>query len=129
MSYNSPTLPPASRRADYDVTIEMTDENDIPLDLEGVEITVQINPMIAGYGNPGDALGGAASAYLVGTIADGGVMVVGPGVFNILFPAERMRGMQPGTYAIGVIAERDGMTEQFFAGTVAILEGVVGGGL
>lgn len=129
MAYSSTTLPPASRRADLNMNVELTDENDAPLDLTDCEIAIQINPQVAAYGNTGNPIGGMPSAYLSGSLDDGTIMVVGPGVFSFLFSADRMASLYAGNYDVGIVISRDLQTRQIVIGTIAILEGVVGGAM
>jgi hypothetical protein len=127
MAYNSSTWPPQSKRADFSAVIELLDQNNLPIDLTGAGLLVQVNPQIPGYGNTAHPTGGQPSAYLAGSLDDGVLMVVGPGAFSIYFAASRLSGLVPGSYDIGLTATRDGMTEQLSIGTVAFYEGVVGG--
>lgn len=108
-------LQPQSNRADWVEFVEITDqETGEPIDLTDCSIEVQVR-----YQNSG------ASTVLSGDTDGGEVTILDTGVFQIEFPASQMASINPDTYDVGAIIERDGETAQILIGTIPIIEGVV----
>lgn len=58
-------------------------------------------------------------------LSTGEITTDGLGLLLVKIPEERMRGLCPGQYVVGMTFERDGVTSQLFVGTVPVVNGVV----
>jgi hypothetical protein len=68
---------------------------------------------------------GSGDTVLSASTDDGSVAILGMGVFEFVFPASRMRTLEPGNYDIGAILTFDDETAQLLIGSAPILDGVV----
>lgn len=108
------TLSPASTRATWSESVELTDEDGgDPIDLSDVdEITVEIRDPAS------------MSSVLTATLGDG-VTIIETGVFQFEFSKDDMNDLCPKTYEIGCTIEKDDQTVQLLIGYVPVVDGIV----
>ena len=113
------SFPAQSNRADWTGSYYLWDETVGPdeyIDLTGCTITVTV-----AYQNNGGSI-------LQATTDDDSVTLTAPGTFSWTFSANQMASLQPDSYAVGIIISQDvgdeTKTDQFFIGTLPIVEGV-----
>lgn len=107
----------ASNRADWapEAVQLIDDETGEPIDLAGAAITIMVRDE-----NGSQRLRGTLDDYVDLIEQDGASTIV-----QWTFPASAMHGLCTGTYRVGMIAERDGETEQVILGSLPVVEGVV----
>jgi len=108
------TFQPVSNRADWIDQIEVRDQNDQLVNLTGATITI-------GVRDPK-----TKAALLNSKTGDGTLVLQGTGVFQFTFSASKMRGLDASKqYEVGCTILLSGVTQQFFIGTVGVLDGIV----
>lgn len=113
MAYYTGALPEATNRSDYVLIFELTGDSGELLDLTGALIKFAISdPKTATY-------------LLTASTADGKITIPGPGVFQVLFPAQEMAALCDQQYAVGCNLVINGATEQLIIGTVQVAYGRV----
>lgn len=106
-------LEPISNRADWRVTIELTDDAGAFIDLTGAAIKLSARDK---FGCP----------RLTGDETDGHIVINGPGTFTFAFPASELTSICAGQYSVGITVKlASGVTHQIIIGTVSVLDGVV----
>jgi len=105
---------PQSNRASWVYIGELTDYDDVPVNLSGCEIVFQVNDKDDG-------------ARLTASTANGKVTIIDVGKFRWFFTRDEMRGLEPGTYKTGMTVTNDDgtQTQQLSVGPLPIVDGVV----
>ena len=108
-------LEPVSNRADWFGTIELIndDTGEVITDLTGVTVKLAVRPK------------GCCHPTLTGTTEDGIISIIGEGVIEWHFTADRMKCVCAGTYDIGITVLRDDITDQELIATLPVIDGVV----
>jgi hypothetical protein len=120
------TFPPQSNRASWVFIGQITDLNDVPIDLTNCSMVFQIRPKREG--DPGyGRYGGHSGASLIASTDNGKLTYVGVGTFRWFFTLQDMHGLCPGTYDTGLTLTNDDGTQtvQLSVGPLAIVDGVV----
>jgi hypothetical protein len=106
-------LSPVSNREDWNLTLEIDDENDDPIDLTGASITVNIrDPRYR-------------AVVLCGSTSNGAVTILGTGVFQVSFSAAQLQPFRPGTYEVGMVLVQNGVTIQLLIGLLPVIDGIM----
>lgn len=110
---------PASNKAMWAPEAISIVDNDSgePIDLTGATLTIEVEDE-----NGTARLSGSTSSGVVDLIAE----EEGGHRFQWTFGATAMTALAPGTYRVGLIAERDGETVQLILGTLPVVDGIVG---
>lgn len=61
---------------------------------------------------------------LTGSLTGGDLVIVGDGIIQFTFPSDRMGGVCPGTYEIGVTYQTSDATKQIILGRLPVLRGL-----
>lgn len=109
------TLDPISNRADWFGTIELIndDTGEVLENLDGISVKIEVRDDDRSY------------PLLTASTADGRVTFLGGGVIQWHFPPSFLRNICAGSYDLGVIISRDGITVQQLIATLPIIDGVV----
>lgn len=109
---NEVKLGALSNREDYIESFEAIDENDDAIDLTGATIVYEI----------ADPRGG--SAVLSATTGNGDIVITTTS-FTVTFLVGRVSDLEPKDYNVGCTILLNGVTTQFFVGTLPVVDGVV----
>lgn len=103
---NEVKLGAVSNRQDYSDSWQALDDDGTAIDLTGATIIYEMR----------DPLSGSVTAATI---------VIDTTTFTATIPKATMRGLCPKDYDIGCTIEIDDFTEQFFIGTIPVVDGVV----
>ena len=108
-------IDPVSNRADWIDQCEVRDDEDGQLiDLTGAVIVLAVRDRLS-----------MANVMLAQT-SDGSIVVQGMGVFGFTFPLSKMRALVGSrAYDVACTVQLNGITQQFFLGSVNVLDGIV----
>jgi len=108
-------IEPVSNRADWIDQVEVRDDDtDALVDLTGAVIVLAVRDRKA------------QQQRLLAQTGDSSIVIVGTGVFQFTFPVSAMRGMDVSrAYDVGCTIQLGGVTQQFFIGSVNVLDGIV----
>jgi len=105
---------PVSNREDWVEQCEVRDENNALVDLTGAVIVMAVRDR------------STKTNLLNAKTADNTIVIQGPGLFQFTFPVSQMRGLDASkAYDIGCTIQLNGVTQQFFIGSVSVLDGIV----
>jgi hypothetical protein len=108
------TFDPVSNREDWIHTSEVVDQDDSPVDLSTATIVVAVRERNHKH------------IMLTATTADDTITIPATGFFTFTFTEAQMRDLDGSfSYEIGCTIRLNGVTFQYFIGTVPILDGVV----
>ena len=107
------TFDPITNRQDWVDQCEVRDEEDELVDLDDATIVFEV------YDRD------SATTVLSATTDNGQITIDSDGIFSFNFPLDDVRGLFAKTYDVGCTIELNGVTQQFFRGTVPVLDGVV----
>ncbi|WP_421616597.1 hypothetical protein [Agrobacterium tumefaciens] len=112
--YNG-TLPTISNRADWIGTLELVndDTEELVTDLSGVTFKLELRDNTC------------RSTLLTATFENGKAVATDQGIIQWQFPASDLSRIAAGSYEVGIIVTRDGVTEQELIAIQPILDGVV----
>jgi hypothetical protein len=121
-----------SNRADWQDSFEVVDsETGDLIDISGCRITMTVrklerNPNYRGDGFYGSFYDNAipVGVVLTGSTDTGEIVVVGLGVFQWLYPMNRLGVMSQGDYQVGVRISQVGRIEQLMISVVNFYEGL-----
>lgn len=107
------SLEPVSNREDWQFSMLLWDseENEF-IDISGCTVTITVRDQR----NKSDVL--------LGSTTSGEITLPENGVFEVLFPAERMGALCAATYDVGLRIKNDDRTVQLVIGTVQVREGI-----
>jgi hypothetical protein len=115
---------PISNRQDWIEQVEVFDEFNNLVDLTGADIVLALADK-----RPSSAWNTSASSttpLMLARTADGTIIIQGLGVFQFTFPVSLMRSLCASKqYEVGCTIQINGVIQQFFTGTVAVLDGIV----
>jgi len=108
------TLEPISNRADWFGTIELVndDTGEVVTDLTGVSVRLELRDCIC------------RRASLTASTDAGTISIVGS-VIEWRFTPAQLSGICPGSYEMGVVVTRDGITDQELIAILPIIDGIV----
>ncbi len=104
------TLEAFTNREDWEQAFTLVDETDTLIDVD--EITMALRD--SNNNSP-----------LSGTLSGGPITRLSAGTYQWSYPEASTHPLCPGTYKVGIRIELSGAKSQLFAGTVAVLNGVV----
>ena len=105
---------PVSNREDWIDQCEVRDDNNALVNLTGATIVIAVRDRTT-KGN-----------LLNAKTADGTIVIQGIGIFQFTFTVSQMRGLDASkSYEVGCTILLNGVTQQFFIGTVSVLDGIV----
>lgn len=105
---------PVSNREDWINQCEVRDENNQLVDLTGANIVLAVRDR------------STKNNLLNANTGNGSVVIQATGVFQFTFPLSQMRGLDASkAYDIGCTIQLNGATQQFFIGSVNVLDGIV----
>lgn len=106
---------PVSNRADWVDQVEVRDgDTDDLVDLSAATIVLAVR-------DPSTKM-----VLLTAQTSNGTITIDGLGVFGFTFTVSQMRGLDAGKrYEVGCTIKIGGVTQQFFTGSVSVLEGIV----
>lgn len=108
------SLGPVSNKQTWTQVFEAIDaDTGDDLDLTGASIVLEVR-------DPRDC-----SIRLSATTANGKIVIVDTGVFQVSFPASDMKTLCAQTYEVGCTVTINDATLQYIIGTVAVLDGIV----
>jgi hypothetical protein len=107
-----------SNRADFADVIEVHGDMRELVDLTGASIQIEVGRQTTPPWGSGDIV-------LRASTDDGSITILGIGVFDFIFPVEKMRALEPGIYDVGVTIKRDGRTTQQAIGSLPVADGIV----
>ncbi len=100
-----------STAADWnDAQAILDSETGEPIDLTGASVTMTVK----------DSRG---CQILCGSTEGGEIAFPDIGVFNWVFPSDRLSRLCAGTYGVGILIEQEGQREQLFLGNITIQRG------
>lgn len=116
---------PTSNAADWIDGWQVLGPDGVPEDIYdlGWEVTIRLARLPRGAG-VSDYYGCLSSPQLTGSTSDGTITVNDQDALEWTFRAERMRGLTAGSYAVGVIATKDGQTVQILLGNLPVIQGL-----
>lgn len=116
-------LDPVSNRQDWQFIRQVVDDDTgDPVDLAEVSITFEVRA------RPDDQQSnaqGSSHATLSATTANGKIVIVDSGTFQVWFPLADMQALSPGYYDVGCTIAVNGITEQLLAATLPVIDGIV----
>jgi len=105
---------PVTNREDWIQQCEVRgDDTGDLIDLTGATIVVAVRDKVSKV------------IPMVAQTSDGSVVIQGIGFFQFTFPVATMRGLDAKTYEIGCTILLNGVTGEFFIGTVPVIDGIV----
>lgn len=105
-------LDPVSNQEDWQFSYQLWDqEADEFIDISACTVTITLRDK-------------NKSAVLTGSTTDGQITLPEDGVFEVLFPASDMSGLDADTYDVGLRIQNDDRKVQLIIGSVAVLDGV-----
>jgi|SRR5215471_10872102 len=108
------TFEPVSNREDWIETCEVRDQSNALVDLTGAVIVIAVRDKQT------------KSQLMQALTADSSITINAPGIFQFTFPLSKMRTMTASkAYEIGCTIQLNGTTQQFFVGTVNVIDGIV----
>lgn len=107
------TLEPISNREDWIDQCEVLDQDDAAVDLTTATIVLAVRNSKT------------KAITLTASTANGSITLVSTGIFQFAFTLNQTRSLCAETYDVGCTINLNSVTQQFFIGTIAVLDGVV----
>lgn len=105
---------PVSNREDWVEQVEVRSEAGVLVDLSTAVIVMAVRERQS------------KQQKLLAQTSDSTITIDGVGFFTFTFPVSQMRGLDASkTYEIGCTIKLNGATQQFFIGTVPVIDGIV----
>jgi hypothetical protein len=108
------TLAPVSNQENWDIIDSVLDaDTGAAVDLTGAVIVFEVRSEDTGQ------------TVLSATTGNGKITIIDTGVYQVSFTRADMQALCKGYYDVGCVITLNGKTQQFIAGTLPVLDGIV----